>query len=86
MERESIEILGNLVAGWLLSPTVGKVMLSVIKNVLSNWSDGSRARKKISDIALKLLAEKSTPQPPSGNGTDGQEVGHAVHPPGAATQ
>ncbi|MCU0577706.1 MAG: hypothetical protein MUD15_12940 [Desulfobacterota bacterium] len=75
MERESIEILGSLVAGWLQSPTVGKVMLSVIKNVLSNWSDGSRARKKISDIALKLLAEKRTPQPPSGNGTDGQRLG-----------
>ncbi|HWR68648.1 MAG TPA: hypothetical protein VN416_06475 [Desulfomonilia bacterium] len=75
MERESIEILGSLVAGWLQSPTVGKVMLSVIKNVLSDWSDGSRARKRISDIALKLVPEKRTPQPPSGNGTGGQRLG-----------
>jgi hypothetical protein len=75
MERESIEILGTLVAGWLQSPTVRKVMLSVIRNVLSEWSDGSRAKQKISDVILKLAVEKIATHHPSGDGIDARRLG-----------
>jgi hypothetical protein len=77
-ERESIEILGSLLAGWLQSPTFEKVLLSVLRNVLSTWSDGSRTKQKISDLALKLAVEKITPQPLSHDGIDAQKVGRLL--------
>ena len=77
-ERESIEILGSLLAGWLQSPTFEKVLLSALRNVLSTWSDKSRTKQKISELALKLAAPKITPQPLSGNGIDAQKVGRLL--------
>ncbi len=77
-ERESIEILGSLVTECLTSPMLGKVLLSVIRNILSTWSDNSRAKQKISDLAIKLAVEKITPQPPSGDGIDAQKVGRLL--------
>jgi hypothetical protein len=77
-ERESIEILGSLLAGWLQSPTFEKVLLSALRNVLSTWSDKSRTKQKISDLALKLAAPKITPQPLYGNGIDARKVGRLL--------
>jgi len=77
-ERESIEILGSLVTECLTSPTLGKVLLSVIRNILSTWSDNSRAKQKISDLALKLAVEKITPQSLSHDGIDAQKVGRLL--------
>jgi hypothetical protein len=77
-ESESIEILGSLLAGWLQSPTFEKVLLSALRNVLSTWSDGSRTKQKISDLALKLAAPKIPPQPLSGDGINARKVGRLV--------
>lgn len=77
-ERESIEILGSLLAGWLQSPKFEKVLLSALRNVLSTWSDGSRTKQKISELALKLSAPKITPQPLSGDGIDAQKLGRLL--------
>ena len=77
-ERESIEIIGSLLTEFMQSPTFGKVLISVLRNVLSTWSDGSRPKQKVSDLALKLAVENITPQPRANDGIDAQKVGRLV--------
>lgn len=77
-ERESIEIVSNLVIEFLKSPTLGKVLLSILRNVLSAWSDGNRPKQKISDFALAFTAEKIASQSQSDNGFDARKVGRLL--------
>lgn len=74
-ELESTEILGSLVTECLHSPAVRMVMLSVIRNVLSSWSEGSRTKRKISERAFKLAEKNITPRFPYHASIDTKNVG-----------
>ncbi|MCX5851338.1 MAG: hypothetical protein NT072_04695 [Deltaproteobacteria bacterium] len=74
-ELESIEILGSLVTECLRAPAVRMVVLSVLRNLLSSWSEGSRTKQKIFERALKLAEKNIAPQSPYSAGIDAQKVG-----------
>jgi hypothetical protein len=74
-EREFIEILSSLVTGCLRTSTLRKVLFSVMRNALLTWSDGSRAKQKLSERALNLVMEKIPPESFSSAGIDAKNMG-----------
>lgn len=77
-ERESVEIVSSIVTEFLKSPMLGRVLVSVLRDVLSSWSDGNRPKQKISDFALRLSSERIPFLSRAGNGFDARRVGRLL--------
>ncbi|MDT8273316.1 MAG: 2-hydroxyacyl-CoA dehydratase family protein, partial [Desulfomonilia bacterium] len=78
LEHESIELLSNLLTEFIQSPRVHNVVLSVFRNVLSAWSEGNRARRILSGIALRMADESGIHHSHPENGIDYKKVGRLI--------